>query len=166
MMCIESFAFQPFKQPLCVEEYLLKYAKTYTDDLTLRRYSAVDALDPLPPVVTCPYQHCTFGPTRGVDMVNHQRTAKHPGFDRYSPGNLAKNWLCPQSTCCHYFNTWNELYLHMQCHTKPLQCVACEYRTGKKSNLTKHCRNVHPGVSLPNVGHWSRRGSSILRPIN
>ena len=40
--CIESFASQPFQKPLCVKDYLSTNANNYTDDLTLRPYSAVD----------------------------------------------------------------------------------------------------------------------------
>ena len=143
----------------------LKLKETDRDeDLIIRRFFPLDYTIKLNTEVDCPFVGRSFQTKSGLEMMNHQKLSKHPGWHRYDCVNrTSKPWRCSQRTCHRAFTTWGGCYKHMQSHSKPLACPVYDlFRTDRLPRMQKHIKCKHLNANVPE-GHWTRKvGSKIL----
>ena len=146
-----------------LEEYLINGEK---DDLSLRRFCPTDFASSLKTPVQCPFLGCGFNTSSGEEMTAHQSLFRHPGWNRYCfvPTGSAKSWCCSAESCDAAFLKWDQLYKHLQSHSKPFGCPACPFRTDRPRRLKEHQEKTGHPASLTTSGHWTRvQASDVLR---
>ena len=108
--------------------------------------------------VDCPFRSCDFKCTSVEEMLQHQSTAKHPGWSKKCPPG-ERSWHC--EGCGKNYATWNVLTKHLDTHKKPFQRPECQYSAASVGRLRKHMLVIHI-IVLDRQWHWVRRRGGIL----
>lgn len=69
----------------------------------------------------------------------------------------------PCEHCDQTFSRQRDYNRHSKCHSKPFKCDLCEYRTGTKKMIKRHCRVHHTAYAIIEYGLLPERFPCIIK---